>query len=145
MKIQRRITNNRILPHPHGCEPIRASSARERGILEREPHVERDGGVEAQSLADAMLEVWHIGLEIVIRWRFMRSDLFEDLVAELAIYVGVGGEFFEEEGEGAGCGVSACEEDVYDLIADDCVLSCLVVFYIIWRATRKNTYHYDPA
>lgn len=49
----------------------------------------------------------------------MGADGAEDLLAEFVDDLWVLGKFMEEEGEGAGGGVAAGEEDGDDLVADD--------------------------
>ena len=86
--------------------------------MQRHAHVERHRGIQAHGLVDGVLEVGHI-LQILVRRRAVRAQALQDLTAQLRDGVGVTAELENGEGQGAGGGVAAGEQDGDELVADD--------------------------
>lgn len=83
--------------------------------------VEGDDGVEAHSLVEDGVEVFHF-LEVCVGgFPALGADAEPgaDFVAQFGHDVWVAGELEEAEGEGSGCGVAAGEEDGDELVAED--------------------------
>ena len=119
MHDERRVADGRMGEDADGIAPVRPAAAREGGVAQGHAHVEGDGGVEAEGLGEAVLEVAH-GLEVRVgRGATIGAEVGGDFGPEAGDDGWVAGELVEEPREGGGGGVAPREQDGDELVADD--------------------------
>lgn len=96
MHDERRVADGRMGEDADGIAPVRPAAAREGGVAQGHAHVEGDGGVEAEGLGEAVVEVAH-GLEVCVG-RGARAEVGGDFGAEAGDDVRVARELVEEPG-----------------------------------------------
>ena len=114
---QGRVPDGGILADADGLQAVGPAAVRQRGVVQGQADVEGHARVQAQRLAEDVLQVAHV-FQVVVGGGRAGAEAGEDLGAEGADDGRVGGELVEEPGEHGGGGVAAGEEDGYDLVAD---------------------------
>lgn len=115
---ERRVRNGRVLEHGQRLGAVGATTTRQRGVLERQAHIKRHGGIKTECLVDDGLEVRHV-LDILVRGWVRGADSLENLAAELGDAFRVAAQLVQGPRECAGRGIATGKEDGNDLVAED--------------------------